>query len=102
MISENDQKTPPPSPLFARVEQLLGIDLRALGIFRVLIGLLILIDLSVRVRSLVAHYTDAGIVPREALYAFGEVPMYLLAKAGVKITKMSGDFFLTSINLALL
>ena len=66
-----------PSPLFRRVEQLLGLDLRSLGVFRISIGFMILVDLAVRAGSLTAHYSDAGIVTREALKAYGELPLYL-------------------------
>lgn len=41
-----------------------GIDLRTLALFRVLLGIYILIDLAMRARDLVSHYTDAGIMPR--------------------------------------
>jgi hypothetical protein len=41
-----------------------GIDLRTLALFRVLLGVYIVIDLVMRARDLAAHYTDAGIMPR--------------------------------------
>ncbi len=77
MISKETLTIPQKSPLFLKIEQLFGIDLRALGIFRILIGVIILIDITVRAGSLVAHYTDSGIVSREALRSFGELPLYL-------------------------
>lgn len=48
----------------ASPREIFGIDLRTLALFRVLLGLYILIDLAMRARDLVSHYTDAGIMPR--------------------------------------
>ena len=57
----------------ASIRTIFGIDLRTLALFRVLLSLWILVDLSMRARDLVAHYTDAGVMPRnvqiEYLYA---------------------------------
>lgn len=46
------------------VPEIFGIDLRTLALFRILLGTYILIDLCHRARDLVAHYTDAGVMPR--------------------------------------
>jgi hypothetical protein len=43
----------------------LGIDVRALAALRVSLALLILVDLAMRGRDIVAFYTDAGVLPRE-------------------------------------
>ncbi|MBD1546119.1 HTTM domain-containing protein [Roseibium aggregatum] len=43
---------------------LFGIDLRTLALFRVLLGLYVLMDLVLRARDLTDHYTDTGIMPR--------------------------------------
>jgi hypothetical protein len=51
------------------VDRRLGIDARGLAALRIALGLLILLDLALRARSLRAHYTDAGILPRSALRA---------------------------------
>jgi hypothetical protein len=45
----------------------LAIDRRALAALRVSLGLLLLADLLLRSRALVAHYTDRGVLPRMAL-----------------------------------
>ncbi|PCR89936.1 HTTM domain-containing protein [Natrinema ejinorense] len=45
------------------------IDLRALAAFRIAVGTLIIVDLLLRSRSLTAFYTDAGVLPLEALFA---------------------------------
>jgi hypothetical protein len=44
-----------------------GLDLRSLAVFRVGLALIILVDLFIRFGDLSAHYTDAGVLPREAL-----------------------------------
>jgi len=46
-----------------------GIDARALAVFRISLGLLLLADLLLRSRNLVAFYTDAGLLPRATLRA---------------------------------
>lgn len=43
------------------------LDLRSLALFRIAIGALILIDLAVRSADIEAHYTDAGVLPRNEL-----------------------------------
>lgn len=43
--------------------QLVALDLRSLGLFRIALGSLILIDLCLRAQDLVAHYTDSGVLP---------------------------------------
>jgi hypothetical protein len=45
----------------------LGVDARALAALRVAVGALLLADLAIRATDLVAHYTDAGVLPRAAL-----------------------------------
>jgi hypothetical protein len=52
------------SGMLARI---FGLDLRSLGLFRVCLGLLILVDLAWRASDLEAHYTDLGILPRYAV-----------------------------------
>lgn len=46
--------------------ELFGLDLRSLALLRICLGLLIIVDLVLRSRDLVAHYCDAGVLPREA------------------------------------
>lgn len=52
--------------LRAALRQRVGIDTRALAAFRVAVGAILLSDLCYRARDLVAFYTDAGVLPREA------------------------------------
>lgn len=50
------------------------IDRRALAAFRIAVGTLLLADLGLRSRDLAAFYTDAGVLPREALFStYGNV-----------------------------
>ena len=53
--------------LRSKLEELFGIDLRSLALFRVCLGLIILVDLLTRLPDLNAFYTDAGLLPRAAL-----------------------------------
>ena len=55
------------SRLVRKLEELFGIDLRSLALFRVGLGLIIVLDLITRAVDLKAFYTDAGVLPRVAL-----------------------------------
>lgn len=46
------------------LKRLFAIDLRSLALFRMGLGAILLADLAVRATSLVAHYTDTGLLPR--------------------------------------
>jgi hypothetical protein len=48
--------------------RLLRIDTRSLALFRIALGLVLLTDLLSRARHLSGHYTDAGVLPRSALF----------------------------------
>ena len=45
-------------------QQRFGFDLRALALFRILLGLLLLVDLATRLTDLRVFYSDAGVLPR--------------------------------------
>jgi len=53
-------------------EGVFSIDLRSLAVFRGLLGGVLLVDLALRARDLVAHYTELGVLPRTA---FAEHPI---------------------------
>ncbi|PSQ32675.1 HTTM domain-containing protein [Halobacteriales archaeon SW_12_69_24] len=55
-----------PAGLRAALRQRVGIDTRALAAFRIAVGAILVSDLWHRARDLVAFYTDAGVLPREA------------------------------------
>lgn len=46
-----------------KLEELFGLDLRSLALFRIGLALIILTDLVVRAGDLTTHYTDAGVLP---------------------------------------
>ncbi|WP_323191675.1 HTTM domain-containing protein [Halostella sp. PRR32] len=69
-----DSRTPSlPANVLDRISHALArrfeVDLRALAAFRVAVGTLVIVDLVLRSRDLVAFYTDAGVLPRSALFA---------------------------------
>lgn len=51
----------------SKLEQLFGLDLRSLALFRIGLALVVLADLIIRAGDLTAHYTDAGVMPRSLL-----------------------------------
>lgn len=54
----------------SKLEELFGIDLRSLALFRICLGLIILVDLFLRSINIKAFYTDAGPAPREIAMHF--------------------------------
>jgi hypothetical protein len=52
--------------LHTRATEMFALDLRSLAALRIGLALLILVDLYRRSWDLTAHYTDAGVLPREA------------------------------------
>jgi hypothetical protein len=50
------------------LDRLFGIDGRSLAAFRVALGAVVVADLATRAADLEAHYTDAGVLPREAFH----------------------------------
>jgi hypothetical protein len=50
----------------SRLSDIAGLDLRSIGLLRIGIALGLLIDLAGRLGDLEAHYTDAGLFPRDA------------------------------------
>lgn len=58
----------------AQANRVYGLDLRSLALFRIFIGIIVLVDLAIRARDIEAFYTDAGTLPRQALMgALGNV-----------------------------
>jgi hypothetical protein len=51
----------------AKTEELFGVDLRSLALFRMALALIALADLSMRAGSLIPFYTDRGVLPRQVL-----------------------------------
>ena len=69
-IESSGEHNPLTRVYFASFRELFGADLRTLALFRVLLGGFLILDLCLRARDLVAHYTDFGVMPRTALVDF--------------------------------
>lgn len=52
--------------VFQAFRRVLGADLRSLAATRIAVASIILLDLWLRARDLTAHYTDDGVLPRDA------------------------------------
>lgn len=63
----NFNKQASKTTLPAKLEQLFGLDLRSLAVFRIGLALIVIADLTIRFGDLTAHYTDAGVLPRAVL-----------------------------------
>ena len=88
--------------IFEWLELVLGIDLRSLALFRVLLGGVILYDLITRFRSLEAHYSDSGIVTRTVLRGISENPVLLSFNMLSGSTEWQVVIFLAAAVFALL
>jgi predicted DCC family thiol-disulfide oxidoreductase YuxK len=58
--------------LRTRLPQLFGIDLRTLALFRAALGLVLAVDMCLRMSDARAFYTDAGVMPRSWLAVFSD------------------------------
>ena len=54
--------------LLAFSSEAFGADLRSLALMRIGAATLLLVDLAMRAGDLIAHYTDAGVLPRERAF----------------------------------
>ncbi|MDA1138456.1 MAG: HTTM domain-containing protein [Planctomycetota bacterium] len=59
-----------PKSILVNDGELLGIDPRSLAALRIAVAILVIADLLIRSTDLIAHYTDEGLVPREAQIKF--------------------------------
>jgi hypothetical protein len=82
---------PPARP--SRLAELFGVDLRSLALVRIGVGTLLLADLALRSRDFRAHYTDFGILPREAIAGHGWVALYTLHAAASPSALAVGALF---------
>lgn len=80
-----------------------GIDARALAVFRMGVGLLLFVDLCLRVRDLRVFYTDSGVFPRtvhaELFPRFSELSVHALSGS---IFWQAGLFVLAGVLAGLL
>lgn len=58
-----------------RLREVFGLDLRALGVYRMALGAIVLVDVLRRCVDLEAHYLDAGAVPRALILAENAPPL---------------------------
>ncbi len=79
----------------AKTEELFGVDLRSLALFRMALALIALADLSMRAGSLIPFYTDRGVLPRQVL--LGEFS----SGARMSLLLMSGDLAIQALLLTL-
>src|SRR5688500_5740942 len=56
--------------LLSYFQKTFTLDLRALGLLRIGMGALLLIDLYTRATDLEAHYANSGVLPLPALFSF--------------------------------
>ncbi len=92
---DNESVAPgPPEP--GRLALVFGIDLRSMALFRICLSLFILLDLAHRSRDLTAHYTWAGVIPRELILETRGIVAYLLPHfyAGAHGALQAGCFLL--------
>jgi hypothetical protein len=59
MTASEERRTK--SRLAAKIEEVLGFDLRSLALFRIGLALVVLTDLFIRFGNLTAHYSDVGV-----------------------------------------
>lgn len=60
------------STRWERFKGTFALDLRSLALLRILLGFMLLLDLVLRAPDLTAHYTDAGLVPRDLQFHLGQ------------------------------
>jgi hypothetical protein len=64
------------------------LDLRSLGLFRIFLGLVVILDLIIRMEDLQAHYTNQGILPIPALILYNWVDQFF------SLHMATGNFYL--------
>lgn len=66
--------------IHAWLDEVFGMDLRGLAVYRVLLGLILLLDTADRLPDVAAHYTDAGALPRALVPgAEGRLSLHMLS-----------------------
>ena len=81
---------------FKYLHKTFSIDLRSLAVFRISIGIILIIDLVIRAQSLTAHYSDLGVLPRDAFFS-----RFNYEKWYFSIHFMSGEPFIIGILFVL-
>ena len=81
------KRSPTPAWWREKVIDVFGADLRSLALFRIVLALLVMGDLASRATDLVAHYTDAGVLPRTVLLE------QVLSRWSFSLSLMNGEPF---------
>ena len=68
------------------LQRLFAIDVRSLALYRICIGLVLLVDLLTRGSDIQQHYSDLGVLPREALWQ-----LFLLSKWHWSLHALTGS-----------
>lgn len=55
---------------YGKIQEVFAIDYRSLAVFRIILAAMLLFDLAIRFPDISAHYTDEGVLPREALFKY--------------------------------
>jgi hypothetical protein len=75
-----------------KIEELFGIDVRSLALFRIVIALILMIDLILRSTDLTAHYTDFGVLPRSYFFE-----MFPSLRFQINLHALGGSVFFESL-----
>lgn len=70
------------SAILSAIEPLGTLDLRALGMMRIGISLVLLLDICIRLGDLEAHYTNLGVLPLTALFEYAWHPYHFSVYTG--------------------
>ncbi|MBK0404790.1 HTTM domain-containing protein [Adhaeribacter sp. BT258] len=82
------------------LRQTFTLDLRALALFRIGLGALLLIDLYTRATDLEAHYANSGVLPLPALFQFHWNPYFFSFHTGSGLWQVQALFFVLAAAFA--
>jgi predicted DCC family thiol-disulfide oxidoreductase YuxK len=84
-----------------KLEEVFGLDLRSLALFRIGLALVIIADLTIRSQDLNIFYSNAGVLPREALTKITS-PLYWSIHSLSGQVWFEGIVFIAAITIAVL
>lgn len=80
-----------------RIRKIATLDLRSLGLLRIGIAFVLLLDLCLRLGDLEAHYTNAGILPLGVLFDYAWNPYHFSFYTGASSFPLQAFLFLLNI-----
>ncbi len=80
--ARDSESNRPESPVFALLRETVGVDPRALACFRIALGADLLYEIVGRSVSLTAHFSDAGVLPRDSFSPFWRIVPSLFFLSG--------------------